>query len=170
MEFLDLAKRRYSVRKFKEDKVSDEIINKIVEAGIVAPTACNNQPFKITIIKTKEGLDKLKKCTDCHFNAPLAFIISADKDLCWKRSHDGKISSDVDASIVTTHMMLEATSLGIGSTWVMWFNPKAVISEYSFPSNLEPIAILPMGYASDDAKPASEHNSFRKYEELVEEK
>lgn len=168
MEFLELAKSRYSCRSFKTDKISQDIIDKILEAGYVAPTACNNQPIKIKVLESDKALNKLKKCTDCHFNAPLAFIICYDKTLCWNRPFDGKNSGDVDASIVTTHMMLEAYSLGIGSTWVMFFNPDNVKKEFNFNGDLEPVAILPVGYPSDSAKPSPRHTSYRPKTEIIE--
>jgi len=167
MDFLELAKKRYSVRSFKPDAVSDEIIAKIVEAGIVAPTAVNYQPIHITVVKSKNGLEKIKKCTKSHFDAPLTFIVSADNRFEWKRPFDGKVSGNIDASIVGTHMMLEAADLGIGSTWVMFFDPDVVKNEFSLPEYLEPIALFPMGYPSDSAAPSDRHGKYRAYDELV---
>lgn len=167
MEFLELASERYSVRKFKNTPVPQEVIEKIIKAGLLAPTACNNQPQKIIVVKSAEGLAALKTCTTCHFDAPLALIICNDKNLCWKRPFDGKTSGDVDASIVTTHMMLEAWEQGIGSTWVMYFNTEPLIKNFNLPENLEPIAILPLGYAADNAKPAPAHTQYRNMDEIV---
>lgn len=93
MNFLELAKNRYSVRKFKKDEIPQAVIDKIIEAGMIAPTGCNNQPQRIVVVKSKEGLEKLYECTRCHFNAPLAFIISYNKDEDWKRPYDGKNSA-----------------------------------------------------------------------------
>ncbi|MBQ0125267.1 MAG: nitroreductase family protein [Clostridiales bacterium] len=167
MDFLTLVKERYSVRSFKADAIPDEIAEKIIEAGRVAPTACNKQPQRIIVLNNEKGLDRLKKCTECHFNAPLAFVICYDKSECWKRSYDGKQSGTVDASIVTTHMMLEAASLGIGSTWVMYFIPEAVKTEFELDDNTEPVAILTMGYPSDTAKPSGMHFSRKNKEQTV---
>ena len=167
MDFLTLAAERYSVRKFQDRPVPREVIDQILEAARLAPTACNNQPQKIITLPSPEALDKLKKCTPCHFGAPLAFIICYDKDLSWTRPFDGKSSGDVDASIVTTHLMLEAASLGVGTTWVMWFDPAAVREAFNLPDNIEPTAILPMGYPAEDAKPAPLHSQFRPKEETV---
>ena len=105
-DFMELAKARYSVRKFLDKKVPKEIIEKIIEAGMIAPTGCNNQPQRVIVVESQEGLAKIKECTRCHFDAPLVFIISYNKDECWKRPYDGKLSGDIDASIVTTQMML----------------------------------------------------------------
>lgn len=165
MNFLELAEKRYSVRGFKEIPISQTIIDKILMAGNAAPTAHNNQPQEIIVVKSQKGLKTLKKCTECHYNAPLAFIISYDKDKCWKRSYDDKISGDIDASIVATHMMMAATELGIGSTWIMYFIPEAIKVEFQLSDNIEPVAILIMGYA--DAGPSQEHLNRRDLKEYV---
>lgn len=104
MDFLELAKKRYSVRGFKDFPIPQMIIDKILMAGNAAPTAHNNQPQEVIVVKSQKGLKTLKKCTECHYNAPLAFIISYDRDKCWKRPYDDKNSGDIDASIVATHI------------------------------------------------------------------
>lgn len=126
MDFLELASERYSVRNFKELPIPQMIIDKILLAGNVAPTAHNYQPQKIIVVNSQEGLRTLKKCTECHYNAPLAFIICYDREKCWKLLYDNKNSGDIDASIVVTHMMMEATELGIGTTWIMYFIPEDI--------------------------------------------
>ena len=168
MDFLNLAAERYSVRKFQDRPVPREVIDQILEAARLAPTACNNQPQKIITLTSPEALDKLKKCTPCHFGAPLAFIICYDKDLSWTRPFDGKSSGDVDGSIVATHMMLEAAALGVGSTWVMYYDPAALNAELALPENLESVAILVMGYAAEDAVPAAKHSESRDTADMVQ--
>lgn len=165
MDFLELAEKRYSVRRFEACPVPQEAISKILMAGRAAPTAHNNQPQQIIVVQSDEGLGKLKKCTECHYNAPLAFIICYDKGKCWVRAYDGKGSGDIDASIVAAHMMLEAADLGLGSTWVMYFIPRAVRVEFGLPENTEPAAILVMGYP--DAGPSPMHTDRRPLEEYV---
>ena len=156
-DFLELAESRFSVRAFADKKVEKEVIEKILRAGQVAPTACNFQPQRIFVIESEEALAKFLKCTMSHFNAPLAFLVCFDKNECWKRDYDGKSSGDIDASIVCTHMMLEAAELGVGSTWVMHYIPEAVREEFSLPENLESTALLVMGYPADGASPSPLH-------------
>lgn len=165
MDFLELAAKRYSVRNFKKIPIPQIIIDKILMAGNVAPTAHNYQPQKIIVVNSQKGLRTLKKCTECHYNAPLAFIICYDKDKCWKRSYDNKNSGDIDASIVATHMMMEAAELDIGSTWIMYFIPEAIKVEFELSDNIEPVAILVMGYT--DAAPSQEHFNRRDLEDCV---
>lgn len=166
-DFLDLAQERYSVRKFLDRPVEKDIISKIMKSGDLAPTAVNFQPQKILIAQQTDQLTKLKKCTGSHFDAPLAFIVCYDKDRSWKRSYDGQDSGVVDASIVATHMMLEAANLGIGSTWVMHFDPQAVYTEFALPSNVVPVAILVMGYPHPQATPSPRHFEYRDEAEIL---
>lgn len=167
MDFIKLAKDRYSVRKFKNKHLDKEIIDKILTASHLAPTGCNYQPQRILVINTDESIAKLKKCTKCHFDAPTAFLVCYCKDECWERKYDGKKSGIIDASIVATHMMLEAASTGIGSTWVMHFDPLKMLEEFNIPENYEPVALLVMGYPAEDAKPMSLHNEYKPIEEVV---
>ncbi|GAE01364.1 nitroreductase [Clostridium botulinum B str. Osaka05] len=107
MDFINLAKERYSVRNFDAKKIEQEKLDLILKAGQLAPTAVNYQPQRILVIESNEALEKLKTCTIYHFNAPMALLICADKDEAWKRSYDGKSHTDIDGSIVATHMMLQ---------------------------------------------------------------
>lgn len=122
MNFIELAKDRFSVREFSSIPVENEKIEKIHEAAKVAPTAVNYQPQKLYVIKSTEAMEKLAGCRNI-FGAPLAVIICYDDTLSWKNSRDNGHSGEVDASIVTTHMMLQAWELGIGSYWIGAFNP-----------------------------------------------
>ncbi len=167
MDFLKLAKDRYSVRKFTDEPLTDEAIEKILTAGHVAPTACNYQPQRILVIKSPEALEKLKDCTRCHFDCSCAMLVCYNKNECWVRKYDGENSGFVDASIVTTHMMLEATQLGVGSTWVMHFNPEKMIEAFDISEELIPVALLVMGYPAPDAAPIEMHEKVRNMDEVV---
>lgn len=167
MDFLKLAKDRYSVRKFTNIRLEKEVIDKIIEAGHLAPTGCNFQPQRILVLNTKESIEKLKSCTRCHFDAPTAMLVCYNKNECWTRKYDGENCGAIDASIVTTHMMLMAHTLGVGSTWVMSFNPFKMRETFSIPEEIEPVALLVMGYPAKDATPMSLHNEYRPIEETV---
>ncbi len=156
-DFRHLAASRYSVRKFSDKPVEKEMRDIILEAGRVAPTACNYQPQRILVLENAAALAKLKECTPYHFDAPLALLICYDKSVSWKRKYDGNDEGTVDASIVTTQMMLQAFELGIGSTWVGSFDPRKAREVFGLPDNYIPVAILPLGYPADGAKPAPQH-------------
>ncbi len=167
MDFLKLAAERYSVRKFKPGHLPQEVIDKLLKAGHLAPTGCNYQPQRILVLNTDESIEKLKICTKCHFDAPTAMLVSYNKNETWQRPYDGAISAPIDACIVTTHIMLEAHSIGLGSTWVMHFDPAAMRKEFNIPENIEPVALLVMGYPADDSRPFPMHEQFRPLAEVV---
>ena len=167
MDFLKLAENRFSVREFSDKKVEKKVIGQILKAGQAAPTACNRQPQRIFVIESGEALAKLRKCTRAHFNAPLAMLVCFDKNECWKREYDGKSSGDIDASIVCTHMMLEAADLGVGSTWVMHYIPEAVKEEFELPDDLESTALLVMGYPKEGITPNPLHFKTKSIEDTV---
>lgn len=154
MDFLSLADSRYSCRKYSDKAVEPEKIEQILLAGRSAPTAHNNQPQEIIVLRSEEALKLLEKCTACRYHAPLAFIICYRKSRAWVREYDGKCSGDVDASIVTTHMMLEAKALGLDSVWLMYFIPEAVTTEFQLEEDVVPVAILCAGYSAEGASPA----------------
>ena len=167
MDFLKLAEERYSVRKFKNKHLKQDDVEKILKAGHLAPTGCNNQPQRILVINSDESVEKLKGCTRCHFDAPSAFLVCYNEDETWVRPYDGAKSAPVDACIVTTHMMLEAASIGVGTTWVMYFEPDKIKKEFNIPENITPVALLVAGYPADDAKPLNLHSEYRDISNVV---
>ena len=159
MDFLELAKQRYSVRKFDHKKVEQEKVDLILEAGRVAPTAVNYQPQRILVLDSEDSLNKMRECMPYRFQETLAILVCYDQTVSWKRKYDGKDSGDIDASIVATHMMLEATNVGLGSTWVGHFDPTAIREKFALPESIVPVAILLLGYPHEEATPHAYHNT-----------
>ena len=155
------------MRKFSDRPVEPEVVSRILRAGQVSPTACNYQPQHILVINSPDALEKLRKCTTSHFGCTLAMLVCSEVDKCWARPIDGKCSSDVDASIVTTQMMLEAAALGVGTTWVMYFSNEAIREEFALPEGYEPVSLLVMGYPADTAKPAPGHAEIKPLSQTV---
>ena len=149
MDFINIAKQRQSVRSYKEQKVEPEKLKQILEAAHVAPTAANRQPVHLIAVQSEEGLAKLSKAAGI-YNAPLAIIVCADHNKAWVRPFDKKQTGDIDASILTDHMMLQATELGLGTVWVCYFKPEVLREEFHLPDNLEPVNILVIGYSDDE--------------------
>ncbi|MDF2876675.1 MAG: albA [Sporomusa sp.] len=161
MSVLDLVKKRYSVRKYEDRPVEAEKLQKLLEAGRVAPSAHNNQPSRLIVMREQAGLEKLKKGANV-YGAPLAIIVVSDHDTAWVRPYDKKKSVDIDASIVTDHIILAATELGLGTLWVCYFDPAVIRQEFNIPDHLEPINIIGVGYAAGEAKSPDRHNEARK--------
>ena len=149
MEFINIAKQRQSVRSYNNKKVEPEKLEKILEAAHVAPTAANLQPVHLIAVQSEEGLAKISKAAGI-YGAPLAIIVCADHNKAWVRPFDQKQTNDIDASILTDHMMLQATELGLGTVWVCYFKPDVLSEEFNLPANLEPINILVIGYSDEE--------------------
>lgn len=151
MEFQEVIKKRYSVRAYKQDDIASEVIDKLLEAARMAPTACNLQSFKLFVIKTTPFKDALRKiCSqDCFVQAPYVIGICGIPRENWVR-RDGKNYVDVDAAIVMDHLILQATDLGLGTCWIGAFNPEAARKFLKLSSDMEPIAFTPIGYPADN--------------------
>ena len=170
MRFQELSLARYSVRAFKDMPIEEEKLHLILDAGRVAPTACNNQPQKIYIAKSEQAKKKLASVCRCTFDAPVILVVCYDRTRDWKNPlQPGYESGETDAAIVCTHMMLQAFELGIGSCWVGYFNQKEVADVLGLPENITVSALLPMGYPADNAAPLPLHTKYRDFADTIAE-
>ncbi len=166
MEFDKVIETRFSVRDFSSDKVEQEKIDKILKAGLLAPTAKNTQCQKIYVIKSEEALKKLREINTT-FNAPLVFLVCGDLERQCPRAYREGYLIETDLAIVQTHMMLEATNLGLGSCWICYFNEDAVAKAFDLPSNVVPYNLLAVGYPSEKCVPSPRHLQSRTIEDTV---
>lgn len=170
MNFSELAKERYSVRKFSDKPIEKKKMDMILEAAKVAPTACNSQAVKIYVIKSAEGIQKANELSKCIFGAKTVFLIAADTEREWQNPfEEGVTSGQQDASIVATHIMFQAWELGIGSCWVNLFPNSKAAEVYDLPKNIRPVLLMPVGYPDETAHPAKLHTQYRDLSELIEE-
>ena len=170
MTFQELAKNRYSVRSFRETPIEKEHMDLILEAGRVAPTACNFQPQKIYVARSAEARAKLASVCRCTFGAPVILVVGYDRTRDWKNKlMPGLTSGETDAAIVCTLMMLQAADLGIGSCWVGYFNPEQVAEVLGLSENITVTALLPIGYPAENAEPLPLHSQYRELADTVAE-
>jgi nitroreductase len=162
MEFSEVITKRHSVRNYLPKKVETEKCNAVLEAGRIAPTAANLQPIQVIVVEQESGLKKLGKAANV-YGAPLALIVCADHSTAWKRPFDGKQTTDIDAAIVTDHMMLKATDLGLDSVWICYFKPDVLKKEFNIPDPLEAVNILAIGYSSETATPVKDRKNMDKF-------
>lgn len=153
--FMSLVQERYSCRAFKSAPLSQEKIDQILEAARLAPTAANRQPVHVWVVKSPEGLAKLKGATDYTYGAPVVFMVGAKAEDAWVRKYDGKNGAEVDAAIVGTHIMLEASALGLGNVWVGSFDPAVIKADFPETEGYEVICLFPVGLP--DAQPGPNH-------------
>lgn len=148
-------KERRSVRKYKPEVPSREVLREVLEAARLAPTACNKQPFRIVCVTDKTTLAKLYAAYDREWlkTAPCVMVVMTSHTQSWHRGYDGKDHADVDAAIATDHMTLRATELGLGTCWICNFDPQMVRRDMGIADDEEPVVLLPIGYPDNEAKP-----------------
>lgn len=162
MEFIELAKKRYSARKFSNKPVEKEKLDKILEAGNIAPTAKNQQPQRIYVLKTEESINKLAELTHCGYGAKTVLLFTYNTDEDWKNPLEEGIRSGIeDVSIVATHIMLEACELGLDTCWCNYFANKKLEKTFKIPENETSVLIMPIGYATEDSKPTPLHTTYK---------
>ena len=161
MDFQALSAARYSLRKFSTQPVEQEKLDLILEAGRNAPTAHNNQPQRIFVLRSPEALEKADGCTAAHFHPPVILVVAYDAAVSWKRETDGKDHGEIDAAIAATQMMLQAADLGLGTTYVGMFEPDKLLAAFPEMEGTVPIAMLPLGYPAEGAHPARLHSERR---------
>ena len=168
MTFMELAKNRYSVRKFSDRPVEPEKIKAILEAGNIAPTGKNNQPQRIYVIQSAEALAKVKALCKCIYDAPVVLLFTYDIREDWKNPFEPEYRSGVeDVSIVATHIMLEAEEQGLGTCWVNYFPNTELECALGISDDEVSVLLLPIGYKADDAKPAPMHEQKKPLEDTV---
>jgi nitroreductase len=154
MNFTDLINQRYSVRGYKPDAVENEKLMTVLNAARLAPTASNNQPFRIIIIKTEGRHEDLLTVyqRDWFVQAPLILCICGLPEEAWTR-RDEKKYLEVDAGIVMDHLVLAATEVGLGTCIIAAFNAEKAKEVLTLPDGVEPLLFTPLGYAADSPKP-----------------
>ncbi len=166
MEFENVIRQRQAIRKFSNEKIENDKLLKILEAGRLAPTAKNIQPIKIYAVTTDEGLNKIDLASPCRYNAQCVLLVCGEKNNAFVKGEHS--TYEMDACIVATHMMLEATNIGIDNIWVEMFDKDVLINEFNIPEGIEPICLLPMGIKTEDCPDNPNHNVRKELTEIVE--
>ena len=158
MDFADVIRKRYSVRKYKDTPLTPSQIDSILMAGNIAPTAKDIQPQRIYVIESKGAMEKLAEAIGrMVYDAPNAFIICADESEAFVSPFDGRNFAETDATIVADHMMLAAQDIGVGTCWIRYFDPDKVREAFDIPNNERIFHILIAGIPADDAVPGPMH-------------
>jgi len=169
MDFLEIAKKRFSCRSYSNKPVEKEKIMQIMEAARIAPSANNQQPWFFYVVS--DDKDMLAKTHETYhrewFNdAPVVILACAYTKQAWTRS-DGKNHSDIDVSIAIDHITLEATSLGLTTCWICNFYVDKVQELFNLPENLEPIALIPVAYCNNEPNTSRFDKTRKSLNEIV---
>lgn len=167
--FSDLAKSRYSSRKYLNKAVEKEKIIKVLDAARIAPTAANLQPFCFYVYQSAAELDKIRKVYHraWYKEAPVVIVACSNHEKSWVRSSDGKDHADIDIAIAIDHMTLQAAELGLATCWICNFDVLACREVMQLPGHIEPVALLPLAYPADKADLDRFEGARKKLDDLV---
>ncbi len=149
MEFQDLIRKRESVREYDPTKpIPDEVLSRILEAGRLAPSAGNRQPWKFLVVRSKENLEKVHACYDRDWfrAAPVVLVVTGRREDAWTRRYDGYNSLETDLTIAMDHLILAAANEGVGSCWIAAFEPNILHEALDLDKAEIVFAITPLGY------------------------
>ena len=152
--FFELASKRRSVRGYMSQPVSDEDIDYIIKSSLIAPSAVNRQPWHLFVVRdadAKAGVCEAYPGREWLAAAPVHIIVCVDDAAAWVRQCDGHSHADIDAAIITEHICLAAADRGLGTCWICNFAPDILTEKLNLPANLRPVAIIPVGYATEDS-------------------
>ena len=161
---LDLMRERCSVRDFQQKVVEEDVLNKILEAGRIAPTNHNRQPVKVFAVRTPELTAQLHKLEKDCYNAPVILVAGYDAGKCKRPPKEGEIATDIAVSM----MMIQAQSLGVGSLWTRPHHQDEVRAICKIPENVTMTTILLLGYPAEGYKPRADHFQRKPMEEFAE--
>ncbi|MEO0077258.1 MAG: nitroreductase family protein [candidate division WOR-3 bacterium] len=168
MEFYDVIKQRRSVRAYKPTPIDDNVLERILEAGRLAPSAKNIQPWKFIVVKDPKIKQELVvACRNQEFiaQAPIVICAVALEKIAWGRMGGYWSSYPVDVAIALEHIILAATNEGLGTCWIGAYDESAVKKILNIPDDVKVIALTPLGYPAQETsprprKPLSEITSF----------
>ncbi len=158
--FIDLVRRRRSIRRYKSDPVPSEMIETCIDAARYAPTACNRQSWKFIIAEgtvkdrlVDEALGGIVVPNRWARTAPVIAVIAMDLDAVVHRIAGGikKIHYHmIDAGIAGEHFVLQATELGLGTCWIGWFDKRAVKRILELPAGWDVPAMIAVGFPDEE--------------------
>ena len=156
---MDVIARRMSCRAYKPDPVPQAHVLQILEAARLAPTACNQQPWRFAVVRdpelrrriVEEGFLPGIKMTWA-IAAPVHVVVGMQTSFLTHRlaaSVSGVDYPWVDIGIAGEHLVLAATELGLGTCWIGWIKPRAIARMVSWPLSVKPVVVITVGYPSE---------------------
>ncbi|NTU59268.1 MAG: nitroreductase [Chlorobiaceae bacterium] len=151
----ELVASRKSVRGYVPDlPVPHDTLERILDAGRLAPSAKNLQPWKFVLVSSPGMLSKIRTCyaRDWFRQAPHVLIVTGDREAAWVRPSDGWNSLETDLAIAMDHLVLAAHAEGVGTCWISAFDPIMLREALGLKPTEEVFAITPLGFASPNAE------------------
>jgi nitroreductase len=152
VNYYDLVRNRESIRSYNPDRPLDrDTLNRILEAGLLAPSAVNYQPWRFLVISSEEMLARVRPCygREWFSDAPHILVVVGYPEEAWVRKHDGYNSIETDLTIALDHMILAAEFEGVATCWVGAYDPNMLREALSLKENEVVYSITPLGYPKD---------------------
>jgi nitroreductase len=152
MDFYELIRNRESIRNYDPNRPLDQkVITRILEAGRLAPSAANRQPWRFLVISSPEMLEKVRPCYSGSWfhEAPHILVVVGDKNKSWVRERDGYNSIETDVTIAMDYMILAAEFEGVATCWIAAYNPDILRAALSLTENELVFSITPLGYPKE---------------------
>ena len=169
MNFHTLILERESIRSYNiKRKIPKDTLNRILNAGRLAPSAGNRQPWEFLLVSSEEMLGKIRPCYKAGWfkEAPHILIVKGYKDKAWTRADDGYNALETDLTIAMDHMILAAEYENIGTCWIAAFTPEILRKALELKDNEEIFAITPLGYYMDGFQKKADKKR-KPFEEVV---
>ncbi len=170
IDFYELIEKRRSIRAYDPDKsIEQEVLHRILNAGISAPTAKNLQPGRFILITNKEKLKEIGECYSREWfkNAPAVLVVVGNKKNAYVRESDGYNSLEIDLTIMMDHIILAAEYEGLATCWVVAFDNIKLKNTLNIKEDDFICCITPLGYTPDGYK-KRDMPKRKSYEEMVE--
>ncbi|MBN1810050.1 MAG: nitroreductase family protein [Planctomycetes bacterium] len=153
MDWKELVRERYSCRKYMGTAVSDEVLDELLEEARLAPSAANRQPWMVYVVREPATRSQFKRAYDQEwfYRAPVILVFCGSAEQSYKRK-DGALARDIDVAIAVDHLTLAATARGLGTCWIMAFDPLPVKEILGIPEPWEPVILLPVGYPGEEQR------------------
>lgn len=145
MDFTKVVETRRSIRRYKSDPVSDDLIKAMFEAARIAPSASNRQPWHFIVVKDAEK-KKMMRLNEWATQAPVVIAGCVDSTLS-PRFHL------VDFAIAFEHIVLTAANLGLGTCWMGRLEDETIKKVLSIPEHIKLVAVTPLGYPDEKPEP-----------------
>lgn len=170
MALLSAIKGRKSIRKFSSKPVEEEKLNKILEAARYAPSARNEQPWKIIVVRDAMKKSKIRKELDAPAYFEEAPVLLAACGLDHAVMNNGQVKDTIDVSIAMAFAVLQAYELGLGTVWTAGYDGEKMKKALGIPEKYSCVTVIPLGYADEnpDPKPRKELSELVCYDEFKE--
>jgi len=154
MEVFAAIRKRRSIRLYERKPVNEEKLNRVLEAGRLAPSADNRQPWRFVVVTDDKIKEKLRAAYDEEWfvSAPVIIVGCAVPEEAWVRM-DGQEYWMVDVAIAMQNMILTATELGLGTCWIADFDEEAARKALKLPLGVRVVAMTPLGYPAEEKRP-----------------